>query len=116
MKDFVALHAQHPDAPKDFYTLSSYIQGRVQIEALKAAIEAKDVTRAGYLKALKSIKTTAGGMAAEPIDLSRFPYETAVSVRVLKPVMDQAGWRVVSDYAPPKALGVPSPKAADDSK
>lgn len=116
MKDFLALHGQHADVPKDFYTLSSYVQGLVQVEALKKAIEAKDVTRAGYLQALKSLHTTAGGMAAEPIDLSKFPYETAVSVRVLKPVMDQGTWQVVSGYAKPKALDAPAAKAADDSK
>ncbi|MCY1022348.1 ABC transporter substrate-binding protein [Pyxidicoccus sp. MSG2] len=117
MKDFLALHGQHADVPKDFYTLSSYVQGLVQVEALKKAIEAKDVTRAGYLKALKAITgTTARGMAAEPVDLSRFPYETSVSVRVLKPVMDQGSWRVVAGYAKPKALDASAAKASDDSK
>lgn len=117
MKDFIALHAKYPDTPKDFYTLASYVQGRVQLEALKAAIEAKDVTRAGYLKALRNIqRTTAGGLTAEPVDLSRFPYATALEVRVLKPVLDQGSWSVVAGYAPPKALGTPAAKAADDSK
>ncbi|MFY2556228.1 ABC transporter substrate-binding protein [Corallococcus terminator] len=117
MKDFLALVARYPNTPKDFYTLSSYVQGRVQIEALKAAIESKDVTRAGYLKALKGItRTTAGGMTVEPVDLSRFPYETSVGARVLKPVLDQGSWSVVAGFAPPKALGAPAAKAADDSK
>lgn len=114
MKDFVTLHGQHSDMPKDFYTLTSYVQGRIQLEALKKALEAKDVTRAGYLKALKSINaTTAGGMSAEPVDLSRFPYQTAVSVRVLKPVLDQGGWKVVGEYARPKALDAAAAKAAE---
>ncbi|MCP3137670.1 ABC transporter substrate-binding protein [Pyxidicoccus xibeiensis] len=114
MKDFLSLHAQHADVPKDFYTLSSYIQGRVQVEALKNALESKDVTRAGYLKALKAIsRTSAGGMAAEPVDLSKFPYETSVSVRILKPDLANGSWSVVSGFAPPKALGGSPAKAAD---
>jgi len=116
MKDFLALHAKHPDTPKDFYTLSSYVQGRVQLEALKAAIESKDVTRAGFLEALKALNTTAGGMTAEPVNLSRFPYETAVGVRVLAPVLDQGTWRVVAGFAAPKALSPTTPRAADVSK
>ncbi|MFP2903934.1 hypothetical protein ACLESD_02435 [Pyxidicoccus sp. 3LFB2] len=55
-------------------------------------------------------------MAAEPVDLSRFPYETGVSVRVLKPDLAQASWTVVGESAKPKALGASSAKATDDSK
>jgi ABC-type branched-subunit amino acid transport system substrate-binding protein len=117
MKDFQALAGQHTDVPKDFYTLNSYIQGRVQVEALKKAIEAKDLTRAGFQKALRGLTSTnAGGLMAAPVNLSKFPYETAVDVRVLKPVMDQGTWTVVADYATPKALAASPGKAANDAK
>ncbi len=113
MKDFIALHAQHQDIPKDFYTLVSYLLGRIQIEALKKAIEAKDVTRAGYLKALRGLtSTTAGGLLREPMDLSKFPYETSVAVRVLKPVMEQGTWSTISGYAAPKSLGTSATQPA----
>ncbi len=84
---------------KDSYVLLSYIQGRVQVEAARRAIEGGDITRSGYLAALRSIEGwTADGMV-QAIDLKTFPYVVGTRTRVLKPDFATGSWTVVSDYA-----------------
>jgi ABC-type branched-subunit amino acid transport system substrate-binding protein len=105
MKEFVALWDQHKadlGVRQDWYVLLSYIQGLTELEALKRAIESKDVTRAGYQKALRSIeKFTAGGLA-QPINLTTFPYVTSAQTRVLKADFDKKTWTEVAPYAEPR--------------
>ena len=85
----------------DFYLLVSYIQGRIAVEALNRAIDAKDLTRAGFLKALRSIdKFDLGGML-KPLSLKTFPYSTSDQSRILKPDFEKKSWTVVADYAAP---------------
>ncbi len=86
---------------KDFYVLASYGAGLAQIEILRRAIEKGDVSRGGYMEAMKSIKAyTAGGMT-QPLNLSKVPYESGVLTRVLQPDMAAASWKSVADYAEP---------------
>jgi ABC-type branched-subunit amino acid transport system substrate-binding protein len=106
MKDFLAVWDAHGAGMKgpDYALLASYIQGLVQVEILKRAIEAKDITRAGVKKAMHSItKWDAGGLA-QPFDLSKVPYVTSTRTHVLKPDFAKKSWTSVADYADPKAL------------
>lgn len=90
----------------DFYILASYIQGLVELEAFRRALEGGDVTREGYKQALRSISDfDAGGLLVEPVDLTKFPYITGTQVRILSPGDDILEWTVVSGYATPRALG-----------
>lgn len=89
----------------DFYILASYLQGLVEIEAFRRALESGDVTREGYKQALRSISDfDAGGLFVEPLDLTTFPYVTATQVRVLSPGNELLEWSVVSDYETPEAF------------
>lgn len=105
MKDFLEIwkaHGQGMGEP-DFYILASYIQGLVQLEMLKRAIEAKQLDRAGIRKALHSITSWDGGGMVQPIDLSKVPYVTGTRTRILKPDLDKKTWTSVAGYAEPKA-------------
>ena len=102
MEAFTKAYAAHGTelGDKDFYLLLSYIQGLVQVEAAKRAIEAGDITRAGYLSQLSTIDNwTASGMI-QPLSLKAFPYETGTATRVLRPDFETKSWNVVADYAP----------------
>ena len=90
--------------PPDFYILASYAQGLTQVEAFRIALENKDVSRAGYLKAVQSLKEfTAGGMF-QPIDLTKVPYVTSTQTRVLQPDFAGKTWKEVAGYAAPQAM------------
>lgn len=107
MKEFLEMWEQHGKATMgepDFYILASYVHGLIQLEALKRAIEANDVTRAGYKKALHSLKGWDAGGLTQAVDLSAQPYMTSTRTRILKPVMDKKTWEQVADFAEPKAL------------
>ena len=104
-------HGEKLGAP-DFYVLVSYIQGLTQIEAARLAIEAGDITREGFAKAMKSLKAwTAGGMI-QPLDLNSTPYVTSTKTRVLKPDFAKRSWTVTAGYAEPSAAA--KPKAAPE--
>ncbi len=62
-----------------------------------------DVTRAGYKKALRSIKGWDAGGLTQAVDLTATPYVTSTRTRILKPVMAKKTWEKVADYAEPKA-------------
>lgn len=85
----------------DFYLLTSYIQGRVAIEALNRAIKAKDLSRTGYMTALRSIDRFDLGGMIKPISLKAFPYVTATQTRVLHPDFEKNTWQIVAPYANP---------------
>jgi ABC-type branched-subunit amino acid transport system substrate-binding protein len=88
----------------DFYILVSYLQGLLAIEAVNIALEAGDVTRAGYLEAVTSIEGfDADGIFAEAADLTRFPYETQTDTRVLAPGSNLEEWTVVRDWSTPQS-------------
>lgn len=88
----------------DFYVLASYTQGLTQLEIAKRAIEAGDITRAGFSKAMQSVKGFDAGGLIQPIDLSKLPYVTGTRTRVLKPAMAEKTWSVAAPYAEPKAM------------
>ncbi len=104
MDAFEAAWNQHgaslADRP-DFYILVSYIQGLVQLEAARRAIEQGDITRDGYVKALRSIKGWDAGGMIQPIDLSTFPYVTGTRTRILQPDLANRTWKEVAPYAEP---------------
>lgn len=87
----------------DFYTLLSYVQGLTMLEAVRAAIESGDVTRAGFEKALHGVKGFNAGGLIQPVDLSKVPYATGTSTRVLKPDVANKTWQQVAPYAAPKS-------------
>ncbi len=88
-------------ARPDFYTLMSYVQGRAALEAANRAIAAKDLTRAGYMKALRTMKNWSGGGILQPLDFSATPYVVGTKTRILKPDFDKKTWAVVAPYADP---------------
>ncbi len=107
MKEFLAVwdaHGKGSMGEPDFYILASYVQGVTQLEALKRAIEAKDVTRAGYRKALHLLTDWTAGGLIPPQNLSAVPYQTSTRTRILKPDMANKTWTKVADFAEPKAL------------
>ncbi|MBX2802416.1 MAG: ABC transporter substrate-binding protein [Myxococcales bacterium] len=102
MDDFQSTFEAHgTDMSQDWYVLLSYLQGLSQVEAAKRAIEGGDVTREGYLAALKSMKAFDAGGLIRPIDLSKSPYEVSREVRVLKPDFEGKTWTVAMDYGEP---------------
>jgi ABC-type branched-subunit amino acid transport system substrate-binding protein len=84
----------------DFYVLLSYVQGLVQIEAAKKAINAGDITRAGYIKQLSTIDGWNAGGLIQPLSLTAFPYEAGTRTRVLRPNFETKSWTVAAGYAP----------------
>lgn len=85
----------------DFYTLVSYAQGLAQIEAARRAIEAGDITRAGFTKQIRSLSSWNAGGLVQPLDFTQVPYATSKSTRVLKPNFEKRSWEVVADWAAP---------------
>lgn len=118
MDDFLAAWKSYGTemGSPDSYTVWSYIQGLVQIEAARRAIENGDLTRAGYMKALHSIDGWDAGGMIQPISLSGFPYVAGTKTRVLKPDFEKKSWTVVADYAAPDSLaGVPKEAGTADA-
>jgi ABC-type branched-subunit amino acid transport system substrate-binding protein len=106
MKDFLEVWKAHGAGmgEPDYVILVSYIQGLAQVEALRRAIEANELHRAGVRKALHSIKGWDVGGLSQPVDLSKVPYETSDRTRILKPDFEKKSWTTVADWAAPKAL------------
>ncbi|MDF1562370.1 MAG: ABC transporter substrate-binding protein [Deltaproteobacteria bacterium] len=111
MTTFLEAFEKHGGENKrqDFYTLVSYLQGLVQIEALNRAIAAGDVTREGYLAALGTIEDFSGDGLTRPMNMKNFPYRTSDLSRVLKPDFEKKSWTVVSDFAAPGAAAPAAP-------
>lgn len=87
----------------DFYILVSYIQGLVQLEAARLAIEAGDIRREGYRTALQSLQGYDAGGLLQPLDLSGEPYVTSMRTRVLRPAFEQDSWFEEVGFAEPLA-------------
>ena len=109
MKEFLAAWEKHGQGmgEPDFYILLSYLQGLLQLEAIKRAIEADDLTRAGVRTALQSLTSWDGGGLTQPLDLSTVPYVTSTRTRILKPNIEKKTWDPVAAYAAPLALARP---------
>jgi len=108
-------HAGAAGARPDFYTMMSYMQGRLALEAASQALAAKDITPAGYLTALRSIDGWNGGGMIQPVSLKSFPYSTGTTTRILKPDFEKMTWAVVSDYASPASMAAAAPAAPADA-
>ena len=103
MKEFEAAFKKYGgEARKDMYILISYIQGLAELEIASLAIKNGDITRAGYLKALSSLKGWNAGGMLQPLDFTKFPYESGSRTRILKPDFKNGSWTIVSDYAESK--------------
>jgi ABC-type branched-subunit amino acid transport system substrate-binding protein len=108
MDKFLAAFEKHGkalNARPDSYLLMSYLQGRIALEAARRAIEAGDVSRAGYVAALKMLKGYDAGGLLQAVDLSSLPYVTSTKTRILAPDFTKTTWRVEAPYAEPAALG-----------
>ena len=105
MDDFVAAYQAHGAASSspDFYLLLSYAQGLVEVEALRIAIESGDVSRAGYRRALRSMRDFTAGGLFQPLSLVDLPYQAGTRTRVLRPLMAEGTWVEVAPYAEPAA-------------
>lgn len=102
MKKFIAAYEKHgADVAKDWYVLLSYTQGVAALEAAKRAIEAKDITRAGYLKQLHTMTDYTAEGLVPALDWSKAPYIVATQSRILRPDFDQKSFTVVADWASP---------------
>ena len=113
MPDFLAAFKAHGGGARpDTYILLSYAQGRVAIEAARKAIAGGDISRAGYLKALQSIKGYDAGGLFQPVDFTKVPYVVSTKTRVLKPDFTKKTWTVVAPFADPAAAAAaPTPAA-----
>ena len=87
----------------DFYILSSYVQGLVQLEVAKRALQRGDGSPEGYLKALHELESFTAGGLVEPLTLRSVPYVTGTRTRVLKPNFDKNTWTVVAAFAQPES-------------
>lgn len=104
MQRFVETYEKYgrDQSPPDSYILLSYLQGVVAMEVLSRAIEAGDLSRAGYLAALRTLKNySVGDVVGYSIDLSALPYVAGVETRVLKPDMAARSWTPVAPFAAP---------------
>ena len=103
MDTFMAgFEAHKPEGARpDFYTMMSYVQGAIALEAANRAIEANDITRGGFQDALNGINGfTAGGMI-QPLSYDSTPYVTGTKARVLQPDFAGKTWTVAAGYADP---------------
>ncbi len=107
MKAFVAAYEKfgREMGPPDYYILASYAVGLVEMQALTRCIQSGDVTREGFLRALRAMKDyDTYGATPQPLDFTRFPYVPGIQTRILKPDFDKKSWTVASGYAAPSTL------------
>jgi ABC-type branched-subunit amino acid transport system substrate-binding protein len=112
MKPFLEAYEKYgrEAAPPDYYILVGYAVGLVEMQALSQAIQAGDVTREGFFKALRSLKDyDTYGATPQPLDFTQFPYVTGTKTRVLKPDFDKRSWAVAAGYAAPSTLVAAAP-------
>jgi len=88
----------------DFYTLVSYIQGLLELQAFNTALDSGDVTRAGFKASLQGITGFTGGGLLQPVSYTSIPYPTSSRTRVLKPDFDKSTWTQIADYAAPNGF------------
>ena len=85
----------------DFYTMVSWIQGRVALQAFSDALAEGDVTRAGFLTALQGIDGYDLGGMMQPVSYTSSPYVVGTKVRVLKPDFEGFTWTEEAPFAEP---------------
>jgi ABC-type branched-subunit amino acid transport system substrate-binding protein len=106
MKEFLEVWKAHGAGMGEpsYVILFSYTQGLSQLEALRRAIEAKQIDRAGVKRALHTIAGWNAGGLIQPIDLTKVPYVTGRRTRILAPDFERKSWKPIADWAAPKAL------------
>ena len=107
MKPFLAAYEKFGRrvAPPDYYILASYAVGLIEMQALSRCIASGEVTRPGFMKALRAMKDyDTYGATAQPLDFTRFPYVTGTQTRILKPDFGKRSWAVIAGYAAPSTL------------
>jgi ABC-type branched-subunit amino acid transport system substrate-binding protein len=85
----------------DYYIITGYMWASFSVEVIRRALEAGDLTREGLMDAVASIDGWDINQLYPPISLTSAPYDASRLVRVLRPVMAERSWEVVSDYATP---------------
>lgn len=96
---FGASTEQQPDS----YILFGYMVASGGIEVFRRALESGDMTPAGLMAALHSIRDWDVNGLSQPISLATVPYDAGRLVRILRPRMAERTWEVVSDYAAPRS-------------
>jgi ABC-type branched-subunit amino acid transport system substrate-binding protein len=107
MKPFVAAYEKFGRelSPPDHYILASYAVGLIEMQALSRCIVSGDITRDGFMKALRALKDyDTFGATAAPLDFTQFPYVTGTQTRILKPDFGKRSWTVAAGYAAPTTL------------
>ncbi len=101
MAEFISGWEAHAGESRwpDFYTMISWMQGRIALEAFTRALDSGNVTRAGYLDALKSIDGYDLGGMLQPVSYTSLPYVTSTKIRILKPDFEGSTWAEVAPYA-----------------
>ncbi len=109
MDKFLEAHKKYgKDSAPDSYTLMSYVQGLQGLAAAKAAIEAGDITREGFVAELNKLdKFDAGGLI-QPINLTKVPYVVSTKTRILKPDFEKKSWEVAGDFQDPSGYKAPA--------
>jgi ABC-type branched-subunit amino acid transport system substrate-binding protein len=88
---------------QDGYILYGYNFAATGIEVFRRALEAGDVTPDGLMAALHTIDGWDLNGLSQPISLASVPYDAGRLTRVLRPLMSERTWEVVSDYAAPQS-------------
>jgi len=92
-------------APPDYYILVAYAVGLVEMQALSRTIQSGDLSRAGFLKALRGMRDyDTYGASPVPLDFTQLPYVTGTQTRILKPDFEKKSWTVLAGYAAPTTL------------
>ena len=87
----------------DNYILTGYMAAAVGVEVFRRALEANDVTPAGLITALHGVQAWDINGLSQPVSFATVPYDAARRTRVLRPVMAERTWEVVSDFAVPQS-------------
>lgn len=89
--------------PPDNYILAGYAAGLLEMQVLTRTIRSGDLTREGFLRALRATRDyDTYGAVAQPLDFTTFPYVTGTRSRILKPDFTTRSWIVAGDYAEPR--------------
>ena len=106
MEEFTKAYEQYgkDQYSRDFYILTSYIQGLAQLEILRRCIEDGSLTRENFVKQMHTLDGWNAGGLVQEINLSKVPYVTGTQARILKPKMKEKSWEVAGEYATPEAF------------
>ncbi len=106
MDEFLEAYEQYGrqrSAPEWAIALT-YVGMLAELQVFRRALERGDVTREGFMAALRSEPLETGGFF-RGLDFTRFPYEPTVETRILKPRLADRSWEVVAGYAAPMSYG-----------